>query len=433
MKEAQKLNLAKSMALFEQAKNFVPGGVLGARRPGDFIPGEYPIFLEHGKGGRVTDVDGNQYIDYIAALLPVILGYGHPAVDAAIKAQLAKGVSFSLPHPLEVELSERLVEIIPCAEMVRFGKNGSDATAGAVRAARAYTGRELVAACGYHGWQDWYIGSTLRHRGVPEAVRQLTLTFKYNDLASLQALFDAHPGQIAAVIMEPVTFTAPEPGFLQGVVDLAHKNGALAIFDEIITGLRWALGGAQQYFGVTPDLACFGKSLGNGLPISAVVGRREVMEIFDEIFFSFTFGGETLALAAGLAVLEVMEREAVIARLWQNGARLQERVNQLAADHGLGQRVVCDGYPIWSHLSFRDEAGQESMLLRSLFQQEATKRGVLILVTHNLGASHEDVDFDLTLSAYDQAMDLLVQAIDDGRPERFLAGPAIRPVFRVRG
>jgi glutamate-1-semialdehyde 2,1-aminomutase len=210
-------------------------------------------------------------------------------------------VIFSLPHPIEAEVAELICEMVPCAEMVRFGKNGSDATSGAIRLARAFTGRDRVAVCGYHGWQDWYIGSTARHRGVPKATRDLTHTFAYNDLTSLDALLDAHAGEFAAVILEPMNVTDPAPGFLEGVKQRAHRHGAVLVFDETITGFRYANGGAQQLFGVTPDLATFGKGLANGYPVSAVAGRREIMKLMEEIFFSFTFGGEALSLAAARA------------------------------------------------------------------------------------------------------------------------------------
>ena len=266
-----------------------------------------PVFLAKGKGCRVWDVDGNEYIDYIQGLLPNILGYAHEEVNAAVAEQLGQGHSFSLPHPLEVELAERLTRLIPCAEKVRFGKNGSDATSGAVRAARALTGRERIACCGYHGWQDWYIGSTTRNAGVPEAVRALTHPFVYNDLGSLQKLLQEHKGEFAAVIMEPVNFWPPAAGFLEGVRELAHEHGALLIFDEICSGFHFGLGGAQKKFGVTPDLACFGKAMGNGFPISCVVGRADVMKVFEDIFFSFTFGGEVASMAAAMKVLDVLE------------------------------------------------------------------------------------------------------------------------------
>ena len=223
---------------------------------------------DSGKGGHVWDVDGNEYVDFVNGLCAVTLGYDDADVTRAVKAQLEDGVIFTLPHPLEMQVAEAIVDMVPCAEMVRFGKNGSDVTAAAVRLARAFTGRDHVAVCGYHGWQDWYIGSTARNRGVPEAVRNLTHAFAYNDLESLRKMLAGHPGEVAAVILEPMNSQAPKDGFLEGVKELTHRHGALLVFDEVITGFRLANGGAQELFGVTPDLACFGKGVANGYPVS---------------------------------------------------------------------------------------------------------------------------------------------------------------------
>ena len=253
--------------------------------------GVSPYFIARGKGSHVWDIDGNEYVDFVNALCSVTLGYGDTDVDSAVRTQLDDGVIFSLPHPIETEVAEAIVEMVPCAEAVRFGKNGSDATSGAIRLARAYTKRDRVAVCGYHGWQDWYIGSTARSAGVPDAVKQLTHSFAYNDLESLNRLLDAHPNDFAAVILEPMNVTYPKPGFLESVRELTEQRGIILIFDETITGFRFANGGAQELFGVTPDLATFGKGLANGYPLSAIAGRSDIMKLMEEIFFSFTFGG----------------------------------------------------------------------------------------------------------------------------------------------
>ena len=289
---SQTLQLKRSHDLKAKAKRLIPSCTQTfSKGPTQFVQGAAPVFIARGQGSHVWDVDGNEYIDYPMALGPVILGHNYPAVTKAVSKQLQEGTIFSLPHPLEIEVAEILVEIIPSAEMVRFGKNGSDATSGAVRLARAYTGRDLIACCGYHGWHDWYIGATSRNRGVPEAVRRLTIPFEYNNIEDLRRIFEDHPGNVAAVIMEPVGITEPKNEFLPQVRELTQREGALLIFDEVVTGFRIALGGAQEYFGVAPDLTCLGKAMANGYPLSAVVGRREIMELFDEIFFSFTFGG----------------------------------------------------------------------------------------------------------------------------------------------
>ena len=301
-----------SHSLLDRARKTVPLGCQTFSKSALQLPrGCAPLFLSHGDGGRVWDVDGNRYVDLICGLLPVVLGYRDPDVDAAITAQLANGISFSLATELEIELAERLVEIIPCAEMVRYGKNGSDATAAAVRLARAHTGRDRIAVSGYHGWQDWYIGTTTRNMGVPQAVGALTHSFPAGDCAALDTLLRRHPGDFAAVMVEPMTALEPGGESFQALADVVHHHGALLIFDEVITGFRYALGGVQSLIGVTPDLACFGKAMANGMPLSAVVGRAEVMRGMEEIFFSTTFGGETLSLAAAIAVVDKMRCQPV--------------------------------------------------------------------------------------------------------------------------
>ena len=296
----------KSQAMLARAEKVIPlGSQTFSKSRTQYPYGVSPYFITRGQGSRVWDMDGNEYIDFVSSLASITLGYQDPDVTSAVRRQLDEsGVIFSLPHPLETEVAELICEMVPCAERVRFGKNGSDATSGAIRVARAFTGRDRVAVCGYHGWQDWYIGSTARHRGVPQATRDLTHAFNYNDLESLNTQLKAHSGEFAAVIMEPMNVVEPHPGFLEGVKALAHKHGALLVFDETITGFRYANGGAQALFGVTPDLATFGKGLANGYPVSAVAGRADVMKQMEEIFFSFTFGGEALSLAAAKATLE---------------------------------------------------------------------------------------------------------------------------------
>ena len=425
--------IGKSTAWFERANAVIPGcAQTFSKASNQHVRGVAPMFLAKGKGCRVWDVDGNGYIDYIQGLLPNILGYAHQGVNEAIAEQLGQGYSFSLPHPLEVELAERLTRLIPCAEKVRFGKNGSDATSGAVRAARALTGRDRIACCGYHGWQDWYIGTTSRNAGVPAAVRALTHPFTYNDLASLEKLFNDYPGEFAAVIMEPVNFYPPANHFLERVRDLAHSHRALLVFDEICTGFHFGLGGAQKKFGVIPDMACFGKAMGNGLPISCVVGRADVMQVFEDIFFSFTFGGEVSSMAAAMAVLDILETSDALARMEANGRILQDGLNTLAKEAGLENRIRCIGYPPWSLVRFMDDAGKDSLLLRSLFTQECIKRGVLLLATHNMTAAHDPLAIEQTLKVYAEVCKTLATWLNDSHPECHLEGEMIQPVFKVR-
>ena len=324
----------RSEEFLARAQRVIPlGSQTFSKSKTQYPHGVSPFFITRGAGSRVWDLDGNEYIDYVSSLASITLGYQDADVTEAVQAQLADGVIFSLPHPIETEVAELICDMVPCAQMVRFGKNGSDATAGAIRLSRAYTQRDHVAVCGYHGWQDWYIGTTARNRGVPEAVRALSHTFAFNDIASLEAVFDRHPGQVAAVILEPMNVALPAPGFLEAVRDLTHRHGALLVFDETITGFRFANGGAQELFGVTPDLATFGKGLANGYPVSAIAGRRDVMQLMEEIFFSFTFGGETLSLAAAKATLTKLLNEPVVQTISERGTRLASALQALLRRH----------------------------------------------------------------------------------------------------
>lgn len=394
--------------------------------------GVSPYFIQRGQGCHVWDVDGNRYVDMIGSLAALTLGHNDPDVTAAVAAQLQDGIIFSLPHPLEFRVAEQLVAMVPCAEMVRFGKNGSDATAGAVRVARAFTRRDHVAVCGYHGWQDWYIGSTARNLGVPQATRDLTHTFQYNDIESLQRLFKEYPGQIAAVVLEPMNVYEPQQGFLEAVKDLAHANGALLVFDETITGFRYANGGAQQLFGVTPDLATFGKGLANGYPVSAVAGRADVMRLMEEIFFSFTFGGETLSLAAALATLQKLEREPVIDTLYRQGRKIIDYLQQKIATLDAGDLFDVAGNPTWSFLLIKDAAGYSSWQIKTLFMQEMLARGILTFGTHNLNYAHDDGALVELFSAYDEVLPLLVSAVREQRLIESLNCQPLEPLFKVR-
>jgi len=423
--------LTRSRELKARAERLIPSCTQTfSKGPTQFVQGVAPVFLARGQGSHVWDVDANEYIDYPMGLGPVILGHNYPEVTEAVQRQLQEGSAFSLPHPLEVEVAELLSEIIPCAEMVRFGKNGSDVTSAAVRVARAYTGRDLIACCGYHGWQDWYIGTTTRSNGVPKPVQALTVTFEYNNIQSLRRLFAEHPQRIAAVIMEPIGIQEPTDNFLQEVRTLAQEEGALLVFDEVVTGFRVAVGGAQEYFGVTPDLACVGKAMGNGFPISAIVGRRDVMELFDEVFFSFTFGGEAISLAAAKATIEVLRGKKVIPHLWEQGQRLKDGYRVFAAEHGITDFTHCLGLPPHTVTVFRNEQGQESLEMKSLFMQECLKRGVLFSGVQNTCFSHSPADIDTTLRVYNAAMKILADAIRHGTVREKLEGEPVQPVFR---
>ena len=426
-----KRELTRSYELKIRARQVIPSCTQTfSKGPSQFVQGVAPVFLKRGDGSHVWDVDENEYIDYPMALGPVILGHNYPAVTNAVKRRMEDGTTFSLSHPLETELAELLCEIIPCAEMVRFGKNGSDVTAGAVRLARAYSGRDIIACCGYHGWQDWYIGTTTRNTGVPKPVQGLTIPFEYNDIDSLKRIFSEHPGQVAGVIMEPVGVVGPTGNFLHDVRKLTEREGALLIFDEVLTGFRLALGGAQEYFGVVPDLACFGKAMANGYPISAVVGRRALMELFDEVFFSFTFGGEVLSLQAALSTIIEIRDKGVIPHIWEQGRKLKEGYNTMAKIFGIENYTSCVGFPPRSVVVFQDKTGMESVSLKSLFQQECLKRKVLFSGSQNMCYSHREEDIDYTLRVYATGLKLLSLAIREGDVMERLEGESVSFIFR---
>lgn len=422
---------AQSEALLARAEQVIPLGSQTFSKSRIAYPhGVSPFFIERGQGCQVWDVDGNQYLDFVSSLLCVTLGYADADVNSAVSRQLADGVIFSLPHRLETEVAEQMVELIPCAEQVRFGKNGSDATAAAIRLARAVTGREHVAVCGYHGWQDWYIGSTTRDLGVPAAVKALTHTFSYNNLASLEALFSQYP--LAAVILEPMNLSWPEPGFLEGIRALCDRHGAVLIFDEIITGFRFAIGGAQQLFGVTPDLACFGKGMANGFPISAVVGKRDIMSWMEKIFFSGTFGGDAIALTAAKATISKMQQQDVLGHIERMGQRLLAGLQQLQQQLGNPAWLTSCGHPSWSFLQIKDAAPYSLWQLKSLLLQEMASRGLLLGGGHNLNYCHGEAEIDRLLGAYGEVLPLLADTISRQNFDQRFHGQVLEPLFRVR-
>ena len=392
--------------------------------------GVSPFFIEKGKGSKVWDVDGNEYIDFVNSLAAVTLGYCDKDVDEAVQEQMKSGVTFSLPHKLEMEVAEKLIEIIPCAEKVRFAKNGTDATSAAIRIARAYTGKEHIAVCGYHGWQDWYIGSTTRDLGVPQSVKELTHKFEYNNIESLEKIFQEQ--KLACVIMEPMNIEYPKDDFLKGVKELAHKNNALFILDETITGFRYSLGGAQELFGVTPDLATFGKGMANGYPLSAVVGSNEVMQKVEDIFFSGTFGGETLSLAAVSAVIKKYESQNVPKYLEEIGTYLLKQLNQLINSENLGDIFWTSGHPTWIFLHIKEQKEYFSFEIQTFFLQEMFKRGILTLGSHNLSFSHTKEDIDRLMKVYAEVLPMIKHHINNKDLLENIQGEILKPLFKVR-
>lgn len=424
------LALDNNKALFEKVLNIIPtASQTFSKSYLQFSAGSSPLFVRQGKGCMVTDVDDNVFIDYAMGLGACILGYAFEPVLEAVGRQMKKGSVYTLPHIIEYELAELLTQVIPCAEMVRFGKNGSDVTSAAVRLARAYTGRDYVACCGYHGWQDWYIATTTRSKGIPEAVKELTLSFQYNNVESLEELFCRHRDEIACVIMEPVSLASPENNFLDKVKEVAHKNDALLIFDEVVTGFRFAVGGAQKFFDVEPDIACVGKAMGNGMPVSAIAGKKEFMKLFDEIFFSFTFGGETLSIASALATIRYLVENNVIEYIWAQGEKMKAGIEKLIGDKKTGGIVSVSGYPVRTVMGFTGPE-KEGLAMKTFFQQECAKRGVLFTGGHNISLPHSDEVISKTLSVYSEVLDILRYGFKYGMIGEMIEGRLLEPVFR---
>ncbi|HWK04658.1 MAG TPA: aminotransferase class III-fold pyridoxal phosphate-dependent enzyme [Puia sp.] len=421
-------DIAESNKLYERALPIMtPVTQTLAKGPGQYVNGVAPKYLKKGKGSHVWDVDGNEYLDYNMAIGPLSLGYAYPRVDEAIIAQLKDGITFSMMHELEVTLAELVHRVIPNAESVRISKTGADVTSAAIRVARAYTGRKKILCCGYHGWHDWYISVTSRNSGIPEVIRELSATFEYNDLESVKNALDE---DVACVILEPFVFEAPKADFLQELKRLCEANGTLLIFDEMWTGFRIAVGGAQEYFGVTADLACYSKAFANGMPVSLLTGRKDIMELFkEEVFFFTTFGGEALSLAAAVATIEEMIEKNVPAYLAEKGKKLKDGYNAIAAELDIARYTRCIGYDCRSLVSFDASAGNP-LELKSFVQQELIKRGILWSGFHNMSFSHTEEDVEYTLRAYGEVLGLLKEVVSLNTVGASLRGAPVEQVFR---
>ena len=432
------MNYANSIELRKESHARIPGGCHTYAKGDDQYPALSPGFIDHGLGCHVWDVDGNEFIEYGMGNRTVTLGHAYrPVIDAAAR-ELERGVNFARPSPIEVECARAFLDLVQNADMVKFAKDGSDTTSAAVRLARACTGRDLVAVCIDHPFfsvDDWFIGSTPMNAGIPRNVKDLTLSFRYNDIDSVRSLFAAHPGQIAAVILEPAKYDDPKDQFLHRTRDLCHQNGALFVLDEMITGFRWSNGGAQQLYDIAPDLSTFGKGMANGFSVSALAGKREFLERGglnhdkERVFLlSTTHGGETHALAAAMATMHTYAREPVIETLELRGARLAEGIRQVISRHRLEGYVEVSGRPSCLVYATRDENRKASQWFRALFLQETIKRGVIgpsLVVSY----AHTEEDIDRTVDAIDGTLGVYVQALHDG-VERHLTGDPCKPANR---
>jgi glutamate-1-semialdehyde aminotransferase len=371
--------------------------------------GVFPRFAVRAEGCEITDESGRTFIDWASAWGPVILGYRHPAVEEAIRAQLEAGPTLSLMHPVEVDVARALTEMVPCAEMAAFGKNGSDVVTAAVRIARATTGREVILQHGFHGFHDWYTCMYENVAGIPQVLRSLVEPFPYDDLEALEHLFERFSGQVAAVVMEPVNTRIPSPGYLEGVREMAHRHGALLVFDELVTAFRVARGGAQEMFGVEPDLACLGKAMANGMPLSALVGKREYMRHLPHVAWGMTFRGETLSLAAARATLGVIRDEPVVEHIARVGRQVREAFASMCAERDVRCELIGPD-PRLTFL-FEQQGGVRADRLHTLFLQECAAHGLITSGTLLPSYAHDEDAVKRSLEAFGQALDAVAGAI----------------------
>ena len=420
-------DISESNKLFERSEGLIPAySQLLAKGPTQWTKGIAPKYLRRGKGSHVWDIDGNEYIDFNMGIGPIVLGYCYEKVDEAIRKQIEDGITFSLTHPLEVELSEKVSSVIPNAESVRFSKTGCDVTSAAVRLARAFTKREKVLCCGYHGWHDWYISVTDRNAGIPKFMEQLTYTVNYNDIDSVIQSIDS---DIACIILEPFVFEEPKDNFLHELQEVCKKNGSLLIFDEMWTGFRVALGGAQEFFEIKPDLATYSKAIANGMPLSVLTGRRDVMNLLDkDVFFFTTFGGEALSMAAAIATIDEIKEKNVPDYLSEKGKLLKDGYNAIVEKLGIDYSS-CSGYNCRTIITFDAKAGNP-LEMKTLVQQEMIKRGVLWGGFHNMCFSHSYNDIEYTLKVYEEVLQILKKAIEEKNVKGYLKGELLEPVFR---
>jgi glutamate-1-semialdehyde 2,1-aminomutase len=435
-----RLQFSRSRELQERLRKVVPGGSHTYAKGADQFPELSPGILVRGKGCRVWDADGNEFIEYGMGLRAVTLGHAYAPVVDAVRESLALGTNFTRPAAIELECAEKFLEIVDGAEMVKFTKDGSTADTAALRLARAYTGRDLVAICAEHpffSYDDWFFTTTTMDAGVPEFNRSYTLRFRYNDVESLRALFDSHPNQIAAVMLEPMRIDEPVDGFLQKVQTLCKANGAVLVFDEMITGFRWHVGGAQKLFGVVPDLSTFGKAVANGFALSVLCGKRDIMRLGsrereeDNVFLlSTTHGAEIPALAAAIRTMQIYQSEPVIEHLHTQGERLAGGMREAIRRHKLDDYVSVMGRPCGLLFGTRGPDKQPSQPFRTLFLQETIQRGV-IMPSLVISYSHQSSDVDRTVEAIDGALGIYARALEDG-VDRYLVGPPSRHVYERR-
>jgi glutamate-1-semialdehyde aminotransferase len=389
------------------------------------------IMLDHGKGSRVWDTEGNEYCDFTCALGPGLIGHNDARINTAIEKQLKKGISFSTPTQIEQDLCQKFTEIIPGCEACKLLKNGKDATTAAVKLARAYTGRDMILKSGYHGWDDWTIGIEPGAKGIPQAVKDLTVKFKYNDFEDIRKKI-RNIDNMACVIMEPVMESGPEETYLEYVKRLCHAHGIILIFDEIVTGARFALGGAAEYYGVTPDLTCIGKAYGGGCAISAVCGRSDIMHLIDtgKAFISTTFGGECLSIAATLATIDILEQPGTYEHIWSLGQIMLSGLQRQIDFYGLNDYISTIGLPPHCGLTFRDAGKLDYLDLLSVYEEKMLNAGIIVSDTGFISLSHSKDDVEYFVLSAGRAIESICKAIEQDSLDGVLFGRRINPVFK---
>lgn len=429
----------KSDKMIKRAQEIIPAGCHTYSKGPDQSPLLGPKVISHGKGSHVWDVDGNEYIDWAMGLTAVSLGHAFEPVLSAVRSELEKGVNFQCPSPIETELAELFLSCVPSAEMVKFAKNGSTVTTAAVKLARAFTGKKYAAYCSDHGffsYDDWYIGTKACNSGVPEEMASLTLTFKYNDIKSVEVLFEKYPGQIACIILEPMEFDYPLDNFLHKIKDLCHKNGAVFILDEMITGFKLGFPGIHTTLGIEPDLSTWGKGVANGFSTCMLAGKKEIMQLGgidhdkERVFLiSTTHGAETHALAAAIASIKYARDNNTLVSDQKKGEEIKKQIRTLIKKHNLEKNIEIKGHPCWLLMIFKDKEGNASDGFKTLMYQELIKHGILFRGTFNISVSHTEEDLRKTFGAFDQAMSVYSKGVEEGY-QAYLTGEPIKPVFR---
>ena len=423
----------KSDEIKNKALSLIPHQTGTFSRGADcFVKGIFPTYIQTAKGSHFTDVDGNEYLDYLCGLGPITLGYNYKVVNDAIIEQLRQGILFSLPHPVEVECSEKISKIIPDAEMVKFEKSGSNAVTAAVRAARYLTKKNKIAYCGSGGvWHDWQAAMVSRDGGVPEFNKDLIFIFDYNDPDGLEQIFENNKNEIAAVVFEPTVYENPDDGFLKKIRKLTDENSAILILDEIVTGFRFDLGGCQKYFDFKGDLVCFGKGMGNGLPITAITGKTEFMKAFDDLWVSSTNNSEALSLAGTIAVINEMQTNDTINSCWNQGENLMKGWNKIVTSYNINAKLI--GYPVRMKMDCLDRAGKESLVLKALILQEMVKKGIFMSQGVSfISYSHSSDDIQFTLNSLDEICKNISQIKNENDYQKHLEGKMPQQVWKMK-